>query len=404
MGEMECCCGNGIDYYNKMIDDLLANRITPIVTLYHFDLPQTLEDQGGWLSDTIIESFDEYAQFCFKMFGDRVKQWITINEPNMFALLAYDLGAFPPGVPHLGTGGYQAAHNLIKAHARAWHSYDSLFRKEQKGLVSLALFCGWVEPADPNSVSDQEAAKRALAFHLDFFAKPIFIDGDYPEVVKSQIASMSKKQGYPSSRLPEFTEEEKRMIKGTADFFAVQYYSSRLVKYRENDKGERGVLRDVEMDIFPDPAWISVDWVYVVPWGIRKLLKYIKQDVIKVIEDFTGSVEADAWQQEGYKSCSLGIPPGQDAEHRLTLLLSVSVLLPFPLLLPMERAIQLDKVNLQLYCAWSLLDNFEWNQGYSMRFGFFHVDFEDLIRPRVPYTSAKEYAKVIRNNGLEGQL
>lgn len=266
----------GIDYYNKMIDDLLANRIIPIVTLYHFDLPQTLEDQGGWLSDTLIESFDEYARFCFKMFGDRVKHWITINEPNLLALLAYDLGAFPPGVPHPGTGGYEAAHRLIKAHARAWHSYDSLFRKEQKGMVSLALFCGWVEPADPSSVSDQEAAKRALAFHLDFFAKPIFIDGDYPEVVKSQIASMSKRQGYPSSRLPEFTEEEKRMIKGTADFFAVQYYSSRLVKYRENRKGELGVLQDVEIDIFPDPAWIHVDWVYVVPWGLRKLLKYIK--------------------------------------------------------------------------------------------------------------------------------
>lgn len=125
-------------------------------------------------------------------------------------------------------------------------------------------------------MSDQEVAKRALTSHLDFFVKPIFIDGDYPEVVKSQIASMSKKQGYPSSRLSEFTEEEKRMTKGTADLFAVQYYSSRLVKYWENDKGERGVLQHVEMDIFPDSAWISVDWVYVVPWGIQKLLKYIK--------------------------------------------------------------------------------------------------------------------------------
>lgn len=246
------------------------------MTLYHLDLPQALEDRGGWLSEAIIESFDEYARFCFSTFGDRVKQWITINEPNLFALVAYDLGVFPPGVPHLGTGGYQAAHNLIKAHARSWHSYDSLFRKEQQGLVSLALFTGWVEPADPNSVSDQEAAKRAMAFHLDFFAKPIFIDGDYPEVVKSQIASMSKKQGYSSSRLPEFTEEEKRMIKGTADFFSVQYYTSCLVKYQENDKGELGVLQDMEIEIFPDPSWISLAWFCVVPWGLRKLLKYIK--------------------------------------------------------------------------------------------------------------------------------
>lgn len=275
------CCSFflGIDYYNKIIDDLLTNGVTPIVTLYHFDLPQALEDQGGWLSEAIIESFDEYARFCFSTFGDRVKQWITINEPNLFALLTYDLGVFPPGVPHHGTGGYQAIHNLIKAHARSWHSYDSLFRKGQKGMVSLALFAGWVEPADPNSASDQEAAQRAMAFHLDIFAKPIFIDGDYPEVVKSQIASMSKKQGYPSSRLPEFTEEEKRMIKGTADFFAVQYYSSRLVKYRENDKGEVSFLQDVGIEIFPDPSWIKLDWICVVPWGLRKLLNYIKVNV-----------------------------------------------------------------------------------------------------------------------------
>lgn len=258
-----------------------------MVTLYHFDLPQALEDQGGWLSEGIIDSFDAYARFCFSTFGDRVKHWITINEPNLFALLAYDLGVFPPGVPRLGTGGYQAAHNLIKAHARSWHSYDAGFRKQQKGMVSLALFAGWVEPADPNSVSDQEAGHRALAFHLDFFAKPIFLDGDYPEVVKSQIASMSKKQGYPSSRLLEFTEEEKRMIRGTADFFAVQYYSSQLVKHRENAEGELGFLQDVEIEVLADPSWISLDWVCVVPWGIRKLLKYIKASAHLAVSMYT---------------------------------------------------------------------------------------------------------------------
>lgn len=374
----------GIDYYNKIIDDLLTNGVTPIVTLYHFDLPQALEDQGGWLSEAIIESFDEYAQFCFSTFGDRVKQWITINEPNLFALLTYDLGVFPPGVPHHGIGGYQATHNLIKAHARSWHSYDSLFRKGQKGMVSLALFAGWVEPADPNSASDQEAAQRAMAFHLDIFAKPIFIDGDYPEVVKSQVASMSKKQGYPSSRLPEFTEEEKRMIKGTADFFAVQYYSSRLVKYRENDKGELSFLRDVEVEVFPDPSWIKLDWVCVVPWGLRKLLNYIKDTYNNPVIYIT---------ENGFPQ---GDPASLDDTQRWEYFRQTFQ--------ELFKAIQLDKINLKVYCAWSLLDNFEWTQGYSIRFGLFHVDFGNPMRPRVPYTSAKEYAKIIRNNGLEGHL
>ncbi|XP_006884590.1 PREDICTED: cytosolic beta-glucosidase-like, partial [Elephantulus edwardii] len=266
----------GVDYYNKIVDDLLKNGVIPIVTLFHFDLPQALEDKGGWLSEEIIEYFDKYARFCFSTFGDRVKHWITLNEPNLYALLAYDLGIFPPAVPHTGTGGYQAVHNLIKAHARSWHSYDSLFRKEQKGMVSLSLFTAWVEPADPNSVADQETAQRALAFQMDLFAKPIFLDGDYPEVVKSQIASMSKKQGYPSSRLPAFTEEEQSMIKGTADFFAVQYYTTRLVKYKENKQGELSVLCDLEIETFTDPSWECLGWIYIVPQGLRSLLKYIK--------------------------------------------------------------------------------------------------------------------------------
>lgn len=93
----------GIDYYNKIIDDLLTNGVTPIVTLYYFDLPQALEDQGGWLSEAIVEPFDKYAEFCFSTCGDRVKQWITVNEPNIFALLACEFGAFPLGVPYVGT-------------------------------------------------------------------------------------------------------------------------------------------------------------------------------------------------------------------------------------------------------------------------------------------------------------
>ncbi|XP_027794187.2 cytosolic beta-glucosidase [Marmota flaviventris] len=377
----------GIDYYNKIVDDLLTNGVTPIVTIYHFDLPQALEDQGGWLSETIIEAFDRYARFCFRTFGDRVKQWITINEPNILAVLAYDMGKFAPGISHFGPAGYQAAHNLIKAHARAWHSYDSLFRKEQKGKVSLSLFFVWLEPGDPNSVADQEAVKRASAFALDFFAKPIFIDGDYPDLVKSHLASMSKKQGFPSSKLPEFTEEEKKMIKGTADFFAVQYYTTRLIKHPEIKKGEQEKLdfwQDLQVDSFPDPSWEGVNWVYAVPWGIRKLLKYIKDTynnpVIYITEN--GFPQRD--------------PPSLDDTQRWEYFRQTFQ--------EMFKAIHVDKVNLQVYCAWSLLDNFEWCDGYSLRFGLFHVDFEDPARPRIPYTSAKEYAKVIRSNGLEGAL
>ncbi|XP_074085805.1 cytosolic beta-glucosidase-like isoform X1 [Macrotis lagotis] len=377
----------GIDYYNKMIDDLLANGVIPIVTLYHFDLPQHLEDQGGWKTGAIVEVFDAYAQFCFGTFGDRVKLWITINEPNVLAVLAYEKGLFPPGVPNLGTGAYQTAHNMIKAHAKAWHSYDSLFRKKQNGQVSIALFSPWVEPSNPTSIADQEAAKRVMTMALDSFAKPIFIDGDYPAELKSRVAAMSKKQGYPSSRLPEFTEEEKKMIKGSADFFVIHYYTSALAQHQENSGGELNILKDIEVEIFPDPSWqVSHpgSWVRVVPWGLRKLLKYIKDTYNNPVIYIT---------ENGFPQ---GDPAPLDDTRRWEYFRQT--------IQELYKAIHLDKVNLQLYCVWSLLDNFEWTEGYSFKFGLYQVDFENPALPRVPYKSAMEYAKVIQNNGIKGSL
>ncbi|XP_007671416.2 cytosolic beta-glucosidase-like [Ornithorhynchus anatinus] len=377
----------GIDYYNKIINDLLANGVTPLVTLYHFDLPQHLEDQGGWRAEAIVEFFDKYAQFCFSTFGDRVRLWVTINEPSVLAGLAYEVGKMPPGVPHPGYGAYQAAHNMLKAHAKAWHSYDSLFREAQKGLVSIALQSPWVEPADPSSVADREAAARCLAFFLDSFAKPLFIDGDYPTLVKSQVAAMSQKQGLPASRLPEFTEEEKRMIKGSVDFFALQYYTSRLAKARANTEGELSCLRDVEAELLPDPSWPKLDgssWIYVVPWGLRKLLKYIKDTYNNPVIYIT---------ENGF---SQGDPAPLDDPQRWEYFRQS--------LQEVFKAINIDKVNLKGYCVWSLLDNFEWTEGYSNRFGLFQVDFENPALPRVPYKSATEYAKVIKHNGLTRPL
>nr|XP_048704671.1 cytosolic beta-glucosidase-like isoform X2 [Caretta caretta] len=269
----------GVDYYDKIIDDLLANSIVPMVTLYHFDLPQHLEDQGGWSSDAITEVFDSYAQFCFRAFGDRVKLWVTINEPYVVAKDGYEKGIVAPGIMEPGIGAYRTAHNMIKAHAKAWHSYDLLFREKQHGLVSIALNSDWAEPLDPTCLADQEATKRYMAFCLDWFAEPIFISGDYPAIMKSQISVMSTKQGYLSSRLPEFTEEEKMTIKGTADFFSLNYYTTRKVKRQKNTHSEPSVSGDREAEQIMDHSWpfaAGSSWLAVVPWGLRRLLKYIK--------------------------------------------------------------------------------------------------------------------------------
>ncbi|XP_061440079.1 cytosolic beta-glucosidase-like [Rhineura floridana] len=383
--KIESCAAliQGVDYYNKVIDSLLANDVTPMVTLYHFDLPQHLEDQGGWRSDATVKAFDTYAQFCFRIFGDRVKLWITINEPYIIATLGYEKGILAPGIAEPGTGAYQAAHNMIKAHAAAWHSYDRLFRKQQGGLVSIALISGWAEPFNPNSLADQEAAKWHMAFCLDWFATPIFLDGDYPAIMKSKISSTCKRQGSPLSRLPEFTEEEKVMIKGTADFFSLNYYTTRKVKYQVNTHSQISIFADKEAEEVTDPSWpvaTGSSWLAVVPWGLRRLLKYIKDTYNHPIIYIT---------ENGFsQSDPAALDDTQRWEYfRLTLL-------------EILKAIYIDGVQLKGYFVWSLLDNFEWTCGYSSRFGLFHVDFENSALPRVPYKSAIEYANVITNNGL----
>ncbi|XP_053113941.1 cytosolic beta-glucosidase-like isoform X3 [Hemicordylus capensis] len=373
----------GVDYYNKVIDSLLANGVTPMVTLHHFDLPQNLEDQGGWRSETIVKAFDSYAQFCFRTFGSKVKLWITINEPYVAAELGYEKGLMAPGVTEPGTGAYLAAHNMIKAHAAAWHSYDKIFRKTQGGLVSIALNSDWAEPFNPNSLADQEAAKRHMAFCLDWFATPIFLDGDYPAIMKSKISAVSKRQGCPSSRLPEFTEKEKMMIKGTADFFSLNYYTTRKIRHQEHMHNQPSVSADKEAEQVTDPSWpvaTGSSWLAVVPWGLRLLLKYIKDTYNHPIIYIT---------ENGFSQSDPA--PLDDTQRWEYFRLTLQEIL---------KAIYIDRVMLKGYFIWSLLDNFEWTCGYSSRFGLFHVDFESSALPRIPYKSAIEYARVISNNGL----
>ncbi|XP_044133625.1 cytosolic beta-glucosidase-like [Bufo gargarizans] len=372
----------GVDYYNKLINSLLAMNVTPLVTLYHFDMPQAIEDQGGWKSEKTTEVFEQYAKFCFSTFGDRVKFWITINEPIMVARLGYELGIIAPGKKEPGFGAYQSAHNMIIAHAKAWHAYTTIFKEKQKGFVSIALNSDWAEPLDPNSRDDQEARERYLMFELDWFAKPIFVDGDYPAVMKLEISRKSQEQGLLTSRLPEFTDEEKNMIRGSADFFCLNYYTTRKVKPLNVKQSGPSYSSDMGAEGIKDPEWVEagVEWLAVVPWGIRKLLAYIKDKFgdpdIYITENGFAQNDSPVLQDThrwGYFQETLG---------------------------EVLKAIKQDEVKVRGYFAWSLLDNFEWISGYSVRFGLFHVDFNQPNLPRTPYFSAIEYAKVVKGNEL----
>lgn len=372
----------GIEYYNNLINALLAAGIEPAVTLYHWDLPQALEDRGGWLNESVIvPAFREYARHVFAAFGDRVKFWITLNEPYITANAGYGKGKKAPGIKGEGDLVYIAAHNLIKAHAEAYHVYNTQFRPVQKGYIGITLNIVWKEPLDPNNSLDVMAAERSMNFDLGWFANPIYVDGDYPDVMKKQVLYKSLQQGFPKSRLPEFTEEEKLRVKGTSDFFGLNTYTTRLIQHVQQPTEQPSFFRDQDVREQINPAWLTSGsaWLLVNPPGLRSLLNWIKSHygnpAIYVTEngisDRNGTMED--WHRIYYY------------KHYVNNVL---------------KAIDMDQVRVIGYTAWSLMDNFEWEKGISERFGLFHVDFSDPNKPRTPKASAKYYSQLVADNGF----
>ncbi|KAG8550714.1 hypothetical protein GDO81_022542 [Engystomops pustulosus] len=372
----------GVEYYNRLIDGLLANNISPMVTLYHFDLPQALQDIGGWENDTVLEAFHSYADFCFRTFGDRVKFWMTFNQPHTIVTAGYGSGLFPPQVKDdPGSAPYRVAHNLLKVHARVYHTYDEKYRASQGGVISISLNTDWVEPKDHTEPRDIEAADRYLQLTLGWFAHPIFKNGDYPEAMKWQIANKSELQGLQSSRLPAFTEEEKAYIQGTADAFSINIYATKIVQH----KTLRLVPPSFETDLDITEEY-STNWPTSaiaqhrpVAWGLRRLLNWVKEEYGDVPIYITEN----------------GVSTNNNDFDDSSRIFYYKTYIDEAL-----KAHSLDGVNLRGYTAWSLMDTFEWNLGYSVRFGLHHVDFMNTNRPRTARRSAMYYSEVIRNNGI----
>jgi len=374
----------GIAYYNNVINGLIAAGIEPLATLYHWDLPQPLQDDGGgWLNPDIVQHFNDYADVCFQRFGDRVKRWLTFNEPYVVSWLGYGNGIFAPGVQSPATGVYIATHHIIKAHAAAWHTYDDIYRPLYQGQVSLTLDSDWKEPLDENNASDVAAAERAMQFKLGWFAHPIFVNGDYPEEMKARIAAKSIAEGLSQSRLPEFTAEEKLFIKGTHDYFGLNHYTTQLVV--SNDRGTQWPSWDFDRDVeeSTDPSWpgSGSSWLFEVPWGLRKLLGWVRDNYGNPPVIITENGVSDDAQ-------TIGTLADQQRIRFYTGYIN-NVL----------KAVKKDGCNVISYTAWSLMDNFEWGQGFSEKFGLYRVDFNDPARPRTAKDSATFYKKLIQDNG-----
>ncbi|CAI5656811.1 unnamed protein product [Oreochromis niloticus] len=368
----------GVDYYNRLIDGLIAYNIEPMVTLYHWDLPEALQKVYDWDKAEMIDIFNDYCDFCFATFGDRVKFWITINQPQTIAWSGYGLGNMPPNVVDPGYRPYIVAHNLIKAHAKAYHTYDDKYRQSQGGLISIALNADWFEPADVSVVREVVTADRAMQFQLGWFAHPIFKNGDYPDALKWQVGNKSEIQGLPQSRLPSFTEEEKNFIKGTADVFCVNHYTTRVVSYFTAALQPHSYEwdRDMREAEEPDSPTTAIPNQKAVAWGLRRLLNWIKEEYGDPEIYITENGAAVEWD---------------DFERVMFYKTYIDEAL---------KAYDLDGVRLQGYTATAFMDSFEWLHGYKFLFGLHHVDFTNPDRPRTPKYSAHYYYNIIKDNGF----
>ncbi|KAG5253042.1 beta-glucosidase [Salix suchowensis] len=263
----------GIQFYNNLIDELIKNGIQPYVTLFHWDTPQAIEDKyGGFLSRNILNDFRDFVELCFQKFGDRVKHWITLNEPFMFSVNGYDTGtAAPgrvstlenyPGQPKISgaTEVYTVTHHLLLAHATAVKLYKEKYQTSQGGKIGITLVSHWFEPYS-TSESDRMATKRSLDFMLGWYMDPV-TKGDYPQNMHD----------YVGERLPKFSEEESKMLRGSYDFIGVNYYTTYYAQNVEDANYKTiGLMEDARVTWPGERNGIPIG-----PQGIRHLLNYIK--------------------------------------------------------------------------------------------------------------------------------
>uniref|UniRef100_A0A0S7EET2 Putative glycosyl hydrolase n=1 Tax=Chrysomela populi TaxID=154003 RepID=A0A0S7EET2_CHRPP len=366
----------GVEYYRNLIKELRAHNITPVVTIFHWDLPQTIQDLGGLQNDFFIDRYVDFARVCFREFGEEVKYWITFNEPSSICYLGYGRGWLMGLASSPGIGEYLCDHNLLRAHAKAWRMYDDEFRKSQNGVVGISISGDWIEPSTDSS-ADLEASETLLQFTFGLYIHPI-VHGDYPEVVRTNVDKRSVLQGFSQSRLPRFTQEEVQLIRGTSDFIGINMYTTSLVTPRGSDNiSDISFEADTGVTSWKPEEWENSgsSWLKVYPKGARQLLK---------------------WLGSNYKGVKLIITENGYSDNNGTLEDDKRISYYQRYLSNIRDAMEFDGVDLFGYTAWSLLDNFEWISGYSQKFGLYQVDFNSPNRTRTAKKSAKWYSKLTR--------
>jgi beta-glucosidase len=361
--------GRGLAFYDRLVDRLLENGVRPMATLYHWDLPQALEDKGGWLNRETAERFAEYATVVGMRLGDRVEHWIPVNEPNVVTMLGYAVGAHAPG-RRLLFDALPVAHHLLLGHGLATRA----LRAVNVRSVGTANNHTPVWPAS-DSEEDKQAAHTYATLWNHLFADPI-LRGAYPE-------------GF-APLMPGPVAEDLQVISAPIDFYGINYYSPTRVGVPGPDRpAELPVdVSGLPFTMLPVEGYPRTDFGWpVVPEGLRDLL-------VMMQHEYDGLLPPVHITENG---CAYNDEPGADGrvhdQRRVDYLDGH--------LRAVAQAIDAG-VDVRGYYTWSLIDNFEWAEGYTKRFGLVHVDYE--TQRRTPKDSFHWYAKVIAEHRRQTTL
>ncbi|PIA61413.1 hypothetical protein AQUCO_00300738v1 [Aquilegia coerulea] len=376
----------GLEYYNSLIDELVAHGIEPHVTLYHIDHPQILEDEyEGWLSPRMIDDFTAFADVCFREFGDRVSHWTTVNEPNTMCLGCYDSGQFPPrrcsppgGAFNCTAGNssvepYIAMHNILLAHASVVAIYREKYQAKQKGLIGINVYAFWCTPLT-NSSADVAATQRATDFYTGWVVNPL-VFGDYPKIMKKNAGS----------RIPSFTKRQSELLKGSFDFIGLNHYFVAYIKDNSRNSSKSGpgdfksdmnVKLSVTNEEMP-PGPFLPSFIPYNPSSMQNLLEYFR--------DYYGNPPIYI-HENGFGT------PYNETLNDISRIHYVNGYIE-----SMLDAIRSGS-NTRGYFLWSFLDVFELLSGYVKRYGLVHVNFEDKDLKREPKLSAQWYSNFLKKN------
>ena len=346
----------GIDFYNKLIDLSLELGITPWVTLYHWDLPHSLEVKGGWTNRDVKDWFGDYVAICVNSFGDRVKNWMVLNEPTVFSAAGYFFGVHAPGRKSI-EGFLAAAHHAALAQAHGARVIKAL---QPESNVGTTFSCSYVEPYT-NREKDIKAAKKADLLLNRLFIEPLLGMG-YPV---NEIKTLRRIEKY-------IKQNDEQDLKFDMDFIGIQNYTREIIRYSMfvpflqakivNAKDRKVELTAMEWEVYPES-------IYHI---LKKFQAY--KNIPPLIITENGAAFSDTLQNNVVHD-----------PKRLQYIQNI--------LQQVLRAKQ-EGVNVNGYFVWTFLDNFEWAEGYHPRFGLVHVDFQ--TQQRTVKASGHWYADFIK--------